>query len=127
MCSMDNLSAEIGKILDEELERSRDAIEKAAEKVAQQTVDRLKQTSPKRVGKGGGKYARAWRKKAIALTRGKVSYAVHNTRGQLTHLLEKGHALHQGGRAGAFPHIKPAEEEAMKNFERELIDLIERG
>ena len=127
MCSMDNLSAEIEKILDEELEKSRDAIEKAAEKVAQQTVDRLKQTSPKRTGKKGGKYARAWRKKATTLTRGKVSYTVHNTRGQLTHLLEKGHALRSGGRTRAFPHIKPAEEEAMKNFERELIDLIERG
>ena len=123
MCSMNNLSTEIEKILDEELEKSRDAIEKAAEKVARQTVDRLKQTSPKRTGK----YARAWRKKATTLTRGKVSYTVHNTRGQLTHLLEKGHALHQGGRTRAFPHIKPAEEEAIKNFERELIDLIERG
>jgi hypothetical protein len=120
---MDNLSAEIGKILDEELEKSRDAIEKAAEKVAQQTVDRLKQTSPKKTGK----YARAWRKKATPLIRGKASYIVHNTRGQLTHLLEKGHALRSGGRTRAFPHIKPAEEEAMKNFERELIDLIERG
>ena len=123
MCSMNNLSIEIEKILDEELEKSRDAIEKAAEKVAQQTVDRLKQTSPKRTGK----YARAWRKKATTLTRGKVSYVVHNTRGQLTHLLEKGHALWQGGRSPAIPHIKPAEEEAIKNFERELIDLIERG
>lgn len=123
MCSMNNLSIEIEKILDEELEKSRDAIEKAAEKVAQQTVDRLKQTSPKKTGK----YARAWRKKATTLTRGNVSYTVHNTRGQLTHLLEKGHALRSGGRTRAFPHIKPAEEEAMKNFERELIDLIERG
>lgn len=123
MCSMNNLSNEIEKILDEELEKSRDAIEKAAEKVAQQTVDRLKQTSPKKTGK----YARAWRKKETPLTRGKVSYTVHNTRGQLTHLLEKGHALRSGGRTRAFPHIKPAEEEAMKNFERELIDLIERG
>ena len=123
MCSMDNLSIEIGEILDEELEKSRDAIEKAAEKVAQQTVDRLKQISPKKTGK----YARAWRKKAAPLTRGKASYIVHNTRGQLTHLLEKGHALRSGGRTRALPHIKPAEEEAMKNFERELIDLIERG
>ena len=123
MCSMNNLSTEIEKILHEELEKSRDAIEKAAEKVAQQTVDRLKQTSPKKTGK----YARAWRKKATPLIRGKASYIVHNTRGQLTHLLEKGHALKSGGRTRAFPHIKPAEEEAIKNFERELIDLIERG
>ena len=41
----------------------------------------------------------------------------------MTHLLEKGHANRDGGRTKAYPHIKPAEEEAVK----EALKLIEEG
>lgn len=48
---------------------------------------------------------------------------VHNaTHYQLAHLLEYGHALHQGGRARAFPHIAPVAEEA----EDDLLDNIKK-
>lgn len=118
------IELEVKKILDEELKLARESIEKAAKKVGDAAVNRLKETSPKRTGK----YSRSWRLRAVTLTHGTVSFVVHNARyASLTHLLEKGHALWQGGRSPAIPHIKPAEDQAIKDFEKELTDLIERG
>lgn len=119
----DGLTVQIKKILDEQMMLAREAIEEASKEVAKQTVEELKQTSPKRTGK----YAKSWRSKPMTLTRGTVSYVVHNTQGQLSHLLERGHALRSGGRTRAFPHIKPAEETAIKAFEKKITEIIERG
>ncbi|KAK9680615.1 hypothetical protein QE152_g38973 [Popillia japonica] len=48
----------------------------------------------------------------------KPSFVVHNKKKPgLTHLLENGHALRQGGRARAIPHIKPVEEQCIKEYE----------
>ncbi|MCD8174409.1 MAG: phage portal protein [Phascolarctobacterium sp.] len=52
---------------------------------------------------------------------GEIYYIYH--RYQLAHLLEKGHALRQGGRAKAYPHIAPAEEAG----ETMLVQLIEKA
>ena len=45
---------------------------------------------------------------------------------QLTHLLEKGHALVNGGRARAFPHIGPVAERAEENLIDNILQFIER-
>ena len=49
------------------------------------------------------------------------------TKYQLTHLLEHGHALRNGGRARAFPHFAPAEEHAIENFEKAVKALAKEG
>lgn len=43
---------------------------------------------------------------------------------RLTHLLEKGHALPQGGRAQAYPHIAPVAERAEENLFKHIKDGI---
>ena len=84
----------------------------ASESVAKSTVRKLKSTSPKAKGKNGGEYAKGWR---VTDFRGKK--IIHNkTNYQLTHLLEHGHAKVNGGRVAARIHIRPAEEEAIKEY-----------
>lgn len=67
-----------------------------------------------------GSYRTGWRAKKV---NGK--WVVHNaTDYQLTHLLEKGHALANGGRSKKYPHIKPVEEEIIVEFEREIRKVL---
>ena len=89
--------------------------------VANRTVSELKRTSPKETGD----YARGWTAEATKSTLGRQTVVIYNAnKPTLTHLLENGHVLRQGGRAKAFKHIKPrsdyAEELLMKKIEGEL-------
>ncbi len=72
-----------------------------------------------------GKYVNSWSKKVEPLGAGgfkAIVYADENGY-RLAHLLEKGHALRNGGRAKAFPHIAPAED----NAEQRLFTLIRQA
>lgn len=65
-----------------------------------------------------GRYRKGWAVKNKE-ERMRAQSIVHNrTDYQLAHLLEKGHALRQGGRSPAMVHIKPAEEHAISNLEK---------
>jgi len=55
-----------------------------------------------------------------------VSVTLVNSKYQLTHLLEYGHALKGGGRARAFPHWGPTESKYVKVYEQRLKTRIER-
>ena len=88
------------------------------EDVGEETKKELGQLSPTGNRKKK-KYKKSWKVK-----RNKKDHViVHNTEYRLTHLLEKGHAKRGGGRTRAFPHIKPAEQKAIRN----LIEGIERA
>ena len=87
--------------------------------VAKATVTTLKSTSPRRTGK----YDRAWKQTTTYERQDDIRVTVHNSRYQLTHLLENGHALVNGGRVAGIPHIGPAEEMGI----RELEERIERA
>lgn len=93
-------------------------------KESQKTVTRLKKTSPQGTGVKAGEYAKGWRKtKPEKVNRiGGVKVVIYNTVYSLTHLLEKGHALRQGGRSPAIPHIAPAQEE----FDRNVMSVLEK-
>lgn len=94
-----------------------EGLEEAKEKVAKETVQTLKKTSPKRYGK----YAKSWRVKKV----GKAQIIhVASPHYRLAHLLEKGHAKRGGGRVPGRAHIAPAEEQAIKKFEDEIEKVI---
>jgi len=123
--SVDQLAAEIAKGL---AEYSQDVVEKvnvSSERVGKEAVKRLKQTSPKRYGN----YAKSWTMKTEPEVGQPHTRIVHvkAPHYRLAHLLEYGHAKVGGGRVEGRPHIRPAEEEVIREFTREVEEVIKRG
>lgn len=103
------LSNAITNALAEYTNEISEGIEKEKETVSKKAVKRLKETSPKGYSRS---YSKGWRVTDID---GKK--IIHNkTDYQLTHLLEYGHAKINGGRVGARAHIRPVEEQIIKEF-----------
>jgi hypothetical protein len=108
MASIGDLSNQIMSELQRYANVLAEDVDTAAEVVANELVDDLKETSPELTGD----YRKGWRVKNVRGIR-----VVHNkTNYQLTHLLEKGHAKVGGGRVEAKVHIKPAEVRAINDF-----------
>ena len=75
-------------------------------------------TDPKE--KRRGRYKRGWRT-WIRNEGFSVTGIVYNgSLPAITHLLEYGHALRQGGRVSGQPHISTAQDEAAESFEKKL-------
>ena len=74
-------------------------------------------------------YVKAFRIKLTGDSQYNRSYTWHVAKGQyrLTHLLENGHALPQGGRAKEYPHIKFGEELAIRRMEEITREVIENA
>lgn len=117
MANINNLSNEIAKTLKEYTDEVIEGVKVAKVEVAKNTVSLLKETSPKKTGS----YAKGWRNKDV----NGIQVVYNKTDYQLTHLLEFGHAKINGGRVSEKPHIRPAEEKAIKEFEKEVKKVIE--
>lgn len=114
---------EISDILNEYSNDIQEAITEEAQSVAKEAVSELKNTSPKRTGD----YRKGWRTKTIK-GKGFVTSIVHNaTDYQLTHLLEKPHLKRNGGITTPKVHIAPVEEKAVKEYERDVENIIKNG
>ena len=123
---IDGLTAAIEEALQSYSRVTQEAMRHAVDDTARDTVERLRETSPKQTGA----YAKSWAEKETGKKRaGTYQKTVYNRAPnyRLTHLLEKGHAKVNGGRVPAQPHIAPAEEAAIEQFERELRDGISKG
>lgn len=108
----DVIMKELEDFKDVEVEELKEAIEA----VADETVRDLKETSPKK----SKKYSKGWKKKKEYENSIKKRTVIYNTKYQLTHLLEKGHAKRNGGRVEGIAHIAPEEENAISKLERRL-------
>lgn len=120
---IDELSQSVEKILSEYTDEVKKEADLIAKETATKTAEELKVTSPK----NKGKYARSWKVKTIS---GRMSnqYVVYNTKPSLTHLLEKGHVIRNKsgtyGRTRAIPHIEPAEEKGINEFEKKIVSRL---
>ena len=91
-------------------------LQKSSKETAKEALAMLRKKSPRRTGK----YAKGWKQRKV-----KDQIILYNEdRGWLTHILEKPHALRNGGMSKPQVHIKPVDEwvqeQAVKNFEEEL-------
>ena len=119
--------SEIQKILQKYGEDVDTNMSQIIDETAQKAATTLRNTSPVNPkGKKSGAYAKGWQveKSTSKSARGlNQSATVYNTHPQLPHLLEHGHALRQGGRSPAIPHIAPVEEIILREIGTRLIRL----
>ena len=107
---------------------SQDVVEKvdtSSDKVGKAAVRKLKQISPKK----SGDYAKSWTMKTQSEVGQPNKRIIHVKKPhyRLTHLLEFGHAKVGGGLVPGKPHIRPVEEEVIREFTREVEEAIRRG
>lgn len=129
-CKVSEMAKEIADVFEQYSSELAAVVDEGIEAQAKETVAELKKTSPidKKHNQRRGTYAKSWKwttadkasKRKGAHVKGAV---VYSTEYRLTHLLEKGHALRNGGRAEAVPHIAPAAENAAKG----LLAKIKKG
>lgn len=119
--SISGLADAVMEALEEYADITTEEFEEIAREVAREGAKKLKKTSPKGFGSPKGHYADGWSVKAVRTSANKFMFVVYNRKKPgLTHLLEKGHQLWQGGRARAIPHIKPVEEWCNREFEKRV-------
>lgn len=121
----DQLAQTIKKTLDEWQGVTEEAASTGVMATARQAVEKLHNIKPPGSEKYGSwdKYNNSWQAARLTKRKNVYSQVIHNVKHyRLAHLLENGHALHQGGRARAFPHIAPIAEEA----EEELLNNIKQ-
>lgn len=111
---LSELEIAIAKELSEYSDEVAEGIKRDVKKVAKETVQTLRATSPRDTGE----YAKGWGYKVEYESASDVRVRIYNKKKpQLTHLLENGHAKKNGGRVDGKPHIGPAEQEAEKKLQ----------
>lgn len=120
-----DLSSAINEILQEYGEGVTAAIAPTTQEVAEDTVKTLKTTGD--YEDRTGDYRKSFTQTTEKTYRGATSI-IHNESPEyrIAHLLEHGHMNRDGTtRAKAFPHWKPAEIKAVKEFEQKLRENIQ--
>ena len=125
--SIDDLASEIVKELENYSEVVTEGVKKAVDVVAKECNEEIKAHITFK--EPTGKYVKAFRTKTSYEDKynKRNTWYVSGAQYRLTHLLEKGHALHQGGRTEAYQHIKYGEELANKRMEELSKEAIENA
>lgn len=121
---IDDLAREVMKGLDEYADVTTEQVKKAVRKAGNTVRREIQENAPKNTGD----YAKSWAVKKVRESSHTLELVVHSkNRYQLTHLLEFGHCLRNGGRTRAVPHIAPAEEKGIEQLEKMIERDIRNG
>ena len=121
--SVEQMADEIAKMLTEYETAIVKNVDTSGKAVADKGAKQLRQTSPKRTGK----YAKSW---GVTREEGafgeNAKYIIHNKKHyRVAHLLEHGHVMANGKRTKAIPHIKPVEEQVIREYAKKVREAIE--
>lgn len=126
--TLDNFDKAMSEILETFRNATDETVDKAIAETSKEAVQELKNAHPSGSGKYGSwkAYNASWTiKKNTVDQRNHRGATIHNAKYyRLTHLLEKGHALPQGGRSRSFPHIRPVDEKAEEALFRRIREGI---
>lgn len=122
--NVDEFVAALSKELSSYSEEITEGIKKAVDIVGKETNAEIKKHIT--FNQTTGDYVKSFRVKKVHESKNKKlkTWYVANGNHRLTHLLENGHALWQGGRTEAYPHIKYGEELAIKRMEELSMEVI---
>ena len=109
--------------VDKILEDYSDSVYKAGIHSVEAATNQAQREVRANSGRFGGQYAGGWSTKVEKSEISATGY-VYNRRPGLPHLLEKGHALRQGGRTRAFAHVAPAQDAVDRVLMDKLKDEI---
>ena len=118
---------ELARAVQDELEKYREVTEDvmvtAARTAGELAKKEIEANAPRSHGKRrSGTYAKSWKKIEEQDKTTQIHVTVYSpSQYRLTHLLEHGHALRNGGRTEAQPHIAAAQEAA----EKKMIEYLE--
>ena len=116
-CSIDQMAHVIMEGLQEYADLAAEDMKAAVKKAGNSAKKDIEANAPEKTGD----YKKSWAVKTVRENANAMEVVVYSrNRYQLAHLLEFGHALRQGGRTRAFPHIAPAEERAAEMLVREV-------
>ena len=120
-CTIDNLAKTIMEGLQEYADVASADVKTAVRKAGKNVKAEISANAPKRTGA----YAKSWTVKTEKETANSLEVVVHSkNRYQIAHLLEHGHAKRGGGRVAGIPHIAPAEENAVKQLEEDIVKKL---
>lgn len=118
--SVDAFPDAVKKILEKYADDIADNVSEITQEITKKGVISLRAQAR---GQGWKKYPSSWTSKMEGprIARWGIIYS---KKPGLPHLLEKGHALRQGGRTSAYVHIKPVEEKIVQEYEKEVTSKI---
>lgn len=121
-----NFAKKMQKILSQYGDEIIDEVSETIPKIAEETVEDIKDNAIKLFD--GNEYANDWEIDHVDTSRISTKTIIRSKdHYRLAHLLEKGHAKVNGGRVEGRPHIKPAEDKAVKKLEDKIQEVIKNA
>lgn len=123
----DDLSRAVAKVLDEYEESVIETVQRVTNELAKEGLSKVKAASPVS-GKSPKRsaYRSGWSKKVITNRMGASAIIYNGKYPGLVHLLEKGHALRNGGRSAAYPHVEPVQDWMNDELQKRIKEAIQK-